>query len=83
LDANTAIDNQPSNTDFPSNSSCNNVLPISNKNTLDTCASAIAQLQAAGICQTTVNSFVSSMEEAVQELQGQAKPTALTCVSSK
>ena len=53
------------------------VLPISNKNTLDLCASAIAQLQAVGVGQTTVNSFVTSMEEAVIEIHGQAKETAL------
>lgn len=56
---------------------------LTRTNTLDMCVSAIAQLQAAGVGQTTVNSFVSSMEEEFQEIQVQAKVTALTCISSK
>ncbi|KAL3975967.1 kinesin family member 26 [Sarotherodon galilaeus] len=36
-------------------------LKRSNKSTLDMCASAVAQLRAAGLSQSTVNSFVSSM----------------------
>ncbi|KAI2644933.1 hypothetical protein H4Q32_026114 [Labeo rohita] len=58
-------------------------LPISSKNTTDMCASAIAQLQAAGVSQTTINTFVTSMEEVVQDIQDQVKETALRCLSSQ
>lgn len=59
------------------------VFPVSNKNTLDLCASAIAHLQVAGVGQSTVNSLVSSMEEVVLEIQSQAKDAALKCLSSQ
>jgi len=79
--AENATDNDLSNVDLPSTSSCTQAVPISNKNICDMCASAIAQLQAAGVGQTTVNTFVSSMEEVVEEIQGQAKDMA-TCTYS-
>lgn len=37
----------------------------------------------AGVGQTIVNSSVSSMEEAVIDIQGQAKETALKCIYSQ
>lgn len=71
-----------SNTDV---ATCSNAssLQISSKNTTDLCASAIAQLQAAGVSQTTINTFVMSMEEVVQDIQDQVKETALNCLSSQ
>ena len=53
----------------------------SEKSTLDMCASAVAQLKAAGLSQSTVNSFVSSMEEVFFEINSQAKDAALQCLS--
>ncbi|XP_039866662.1 uncharacterized protein LOC120720879 isoform X2 [Simochromis diagramma] len=50
------------------------------KSTLDMCASAVAQLRAAGLSQSTVNSFVSSMEEVFFEIHTQAKDAALKSV---
>ncbi|CAI5640455.1 unnamed protein product [Oreochromis niloticus] len=55
-------------------------LKRSNKSTLDMCASAVAQLRAAGLSQSTVNSFVSSMEEVFFEIHTQAKDAALQSV---
>lgn len=57
--------------------------PSTNKSTLDMCASAVAQLKAAGLGQSTLNSFVSSMEEAFSEIHSQAKNAALQCLSSQ
>lgn len=51
--------------------------------TRDLCASAIVQLQVAGVGQSTLNSFVSSMEGIVVEIQNQAKDAALKCLSSQ
>lgn len=55
----------------------------SNRSTLDMCASAVAQLKAAGLSQSTVNSFVSSMEEVVSEIHCHAKDAALWCLSTE
>nr|XP_055051346.1 uncharacterized protein LOC129437202 isoform X1 [Misgurnus anguillicaudatus] len=55
----------------------------SNKSTLDMCASAVAQLNVAGLSQSAINSFVSSMEEVVSEIHSQAKDAALLCLSSQ
>ncbi|XP_041693785.2 uncharacterized protein LOC121532136 isoform X1 [Coregonus clupeaformis] len=57
------------------------LLKKSNRSTLDMCASAVAQLKAAGLSQSTVNSFVSSMEEVFFEIQSQATDAALQCLS--
>lgn len=54
---------------------------LSNSSTLDMCATAIAQLKAAGLSQSNVNTFVSSMEEVIFEIQSQAKDVALQCLS--
>lgn len=51
------------------------------KSTLDVCASALAQLKSAGLGQSTLNSFVSSMEEVFDEIHVQAKNAALQCFS--
>lgn len=59
------------------------LLRKSNRSTLDMCASAVAQLVAAGISQSTVNSFVLSMEEVFFEIHNQAKDAALQCLSPK
>ena len=45
------------------------------------CASAVAQLKAAELSQSTVNNFVSSMEEVFFEINSQAKDAALQCLS--
>lgn len=58
-------------------------LEPSNKSTLDMCASAVAQLKAAGLNQSTLNSFVSCMEEVFSEIHTQAKNVALQCLSSQ
>ncbi|KAK2845982.1 hypothetical protein Q7C36_010836 [Tachysurus vachellii] len=57
------------------------VLLKSNKSTLDMCASAVAQLKVAGLSQSAISGFVSSMEEVVFEIQSQAKDAALLCLS--
>ncbi|XP_035994789.1 uncharacterized protein LOC118563679 [Fundulus heteroclitus] len=57
------------------------LLRYSNRSTLDICASAVAQLKAAGLSQSSVNSFVSSMEEVCFEIHGQAKDAALQSLS--
>lgn len=59
------------------------LLRNSNRNTLDMCATAIAQLKATGLSQSTVNSFVSTMEEVVSEIHSQAEDAALQCLSAQ
>ncbi|KAI2646880.1 N-acetyldiaminopimelate deacetylase [Labeo rohita] len=49
--------------------------------TLDVCASAAAQLKFAGLSQSAVSGFVSSMEEMVFEIHSQAQDAALLCLS--
>lgn len=58
------------------------VLLKSKKSTLDMCASAVAQLKFAGLSQSAVSGFVSSMEEIVFEIHSQAQDAALLCLSS-
>lgn len=53
----------------------------SSSSTLDMCATAIAQLKAAGLSQSNVKRFVSSMEEVIFEIHNQAKDVALQCLS--
>ncbi|XP_051741574.1 uncharacterized protein LOC127508052 isoform X1 [Ctenopharyngodon idella] len=77
-----AVVGLPSNNDVATSSN-DSSLPVCSKNITDLCASAIAQLQAAGVGQTTVNTFVMSMEEVVQDIQDQVKETALNCLSSE
>lgn len=53
----------------------------SSSSTLDMCATAIAQLKAAGLSQSNVKRFVSSMEEVIFKIHNQAKDVALQCLS--
>lgn len=57
------------------------LLTKSNSSTLDMCATAIAQLKAAGLSQSNVKRFVSSVEEVIFEIHSQAKGVALQCLS--
>ncbi len=45
------------------------------------CASAVAQLKVAGLSQSAISGFVSSMEEVVFEIHNQAQDAALLCLS--
>lgn len=45
------------------------------------CATAVAELKAAGLSQSNVKRFVSSMEEVIFEIHSQAKDLALQCLS--
>lgn len=45
------------------------------------CASAVAQLKVAGVSQSVLNGFVSSMEEIVFEVHSQAQDAAFLCLS--
>ena len=56
-------------------------LTRSSSSPLDMCATAIAQLKAAGLSQSNVKRFVSSMEEVIFEVHSQAKDVALQCLS--
>lgn len=56
-------------------------LTESSSSTLDMCATAIAQLKAAGLSQSNVKRFVSSMEEVIFKIHNQAKDVALQCLS--
>ena len=68
---------------FQGAASSSNVLPAPNISTRDMCASAIAQLQVAGVGQSTLNNFVSSMEEVIMEVQSQTKDAVLNSLSSQ
>lgn len=59
------------------------VLLTSNKSTFNMCASAVAQLKVAGLSQSAINGFVSSMEEMVSEIHSQAQDAALLCLPSQ
>lgn len=72
----------PSNTDVATCSK-DSSLAVPSKNTTDLCASAIAQMQAAGVSQTTVDTFVMSMKEVVQDIQDQVKEMAIKCLFSE
>lgn len=82
VDSDVVADNAQSQ-DFEEAASSSQVLPVSNVNIRDMCASAIAHLQVAGVGQSTLNSFVSNMEEVVLEVQSQAKDATLKCFSSQ
>ena len=68
---------------FEGAASSSKVLPAPDISTRDMCASAIAQLQVAGVGQSTLNNFVSSMEEIIMDVQSQTKEAALKCLSSQ
>lgn len=56
--------------------------PLKSKsNTLDMCATAVAELKTGGVSQFRVDKFVSRMEEVFFEMRNEAKETALECLS--
>lgn len=57
--------------------------PSAAKAAVDLCASAIAQLQASGVSQSALNTFLSSMEEVFVDIHSQAEETALKCVTAQ
>ena len=68
---------------FEVSASGSQVVPVSNVSIHDMCASAIAHLQVSGVGRSTLNYFVSNMEEVVLEVQSQAKDAALKCLASQ
>lgn len=56
-------------------------LSVDNNHMLNLCASVVAQLQASGVAESTVQAMVGSMEELVNDIQKQAKEAVLSCTS--
>ncbi|KAL7861733.1 hypothetical protein SRHO_G00131740 [Serrasalmus rhombeus] len=56
---------------------------VSNKNILDMCASAVVQVQVAGVGQGIVNDLVCSLEEIVHEIQNHFRETVLKQLPSE
>lgn len=74
-------DNEPS----TSQAMCTNSLPtqskLDNHHILNICGSVVAQLQASGAAESTVQAIVESMEEVVNDIRTQAKEAVLNCSS--
>lgn len=54
---------------------------IDNRHVLNMCGSVVAQLQASGAAESTVQALVESMEEVVKDIQTQAREAILSCTS--
>lgn len=58
-------------------------IPMDNTKILDMCSSVIAQLQASGVPESTVQCLVGSMEELVDDIHAHAKETVVESLSSE
>lgn len=54
---------------------------VDNNHVLNMCASVVAQLQASGVAESTVQAMVGSMEELVNDIHRQAREAVLSCTS--
>lgn len=54
-------------------------IPIEQKKIIDMCSSVIAQVQASGVPDSTVQSLVGSMEELVNDIHAHAKQAVVVC----
>ena len=52
---------------------------VDNNLVLNMCASVVAQLQASGVAESTVQAMVGSMEDLVNEIHTQAREAVLSC----
>lgn len=57
-------------------------VPVEKKNILDMCSSVIAQVQASGVPESTVQCLVGSMEELVSGIHAHTKEAVVNCLSS-
>ena len=57
--------------------------PVKKRQLLDMCSSIIAQVQASGVPQSTVQFLTSSMEELVKDVHVQAQDAVLKCLSTE
>jgi len=57
--------------------------PVDNRRLLDMCSSIVAQVQASGVSESTVQCLVGSMEELVGDVHAQARDAVLKCISSE
>ncbi len=57
--------------------------PVENRQLTDMCSAIVAQVQAAGVSENTVQCLVGSMEELVSDVHAQARDTVLKCLSSE
>ena len=57
--------------------------PLEKRQLLDMCSSIVAQVQASGVPESTVQSLVGSMEEFGNDVHVQAHDTVLKCLSSE
>lgn len=56
-------------------------LSVNNNLVLNMCASVVAQLQASGVDESTVQAMVGSMEDLVNDIHTQAKEAVLSCTT--
>lgn len=57
--------------------------PLEKRQLFDMCSSIIAQIQASGVSESTVQSLVCSVEELVNDVHVQAQESVLKCLSSE
>lgn len=57
-------------------------VPVEKKHIRDMCSSVIAQVQASGVPESTVQYLVDSMEELVNDVHAHAKDAVVNCLSS-
>ncbi len=71
---------QPVNVDPPVTVTAH--IPIEKRKILDMCSSVIAQVQASGVPESTVDCLVGSVEELVNDIHAHAKEAVVECLSS-
>lgn len=76
-----SIDQPACSTGLPGSSITSNQIPVASQLT-SMCGSVVAHLQGSGLSETIVQTIVSSMEEIVNDVQGQARGAVLKVVSS-
>ena len=54
---------------------------VDKQHVLNMCGSVVAQLQASGVAESTVQAMVGSMEELVNDIHRQARDSVLNCTS--
>ena len=68
---------------LPNDSTVRNPSPPKKKQLLDMCSSIIAQVQASGVAESTVQSLVCSLEQLVNDVHIQAQDSVLKCLSTE
>ena len=70
---------EPSTSQAVTDSPTTTELSVDNNLVLNMCASVVAQLQASGVAESTVQAMVGSMEDLVNDIHTQAREAVLSC----